>query len=117
MKASGIAWCVCVIVAMAGAAVAADSRSYSRSIEPVWDEAVKAVRDANLELVDSSRAEHWFTMQTKKKTLSKSVGFEVRLTNAGDQTTVTVREIDSPGTKKSAKAIAAFLDSLDRRLR
>ncbi len=117
MKPSKIALLVFLLLAVAGTSDAADSRSYSRSIETVWDEAVKASRDADLELVQSKRSEHWFTMKTPKKTLSKSVSFEVRLTPSGDGTVVTVREIDAPGTKKSLKAIAAFFDALDQRIR
>ncbi len=56
-------------------------------------------------------------MRTPKKTLSKSVSFEVRITQSGDGTMVNVREIDAPGSKKSLKAIAAFLDALDQRVR
>ena len=110
-------WSVIVIaIAVAAVAVAGDSRSYERSIEAVWDEAVKACRDADLVLVDSDRGEHRFRMKTPKKTLSKSVSFEVRLTEGGDGTTVTVKELDHPGSKKSLRAIASFFDALDTRL-
>ena len=117
MKAFQIMCLALAVLGIAVVSIAADSRTYSRSIEPVWDEAVKATRDADLELLESSRAEHWFTMRTPPKTLSKSVSFEVRLTRNGESTTVTVREIDAPGTKKSLKAIAAYLDALDKRMR
>jgi len=83
----------------------------------VWDEAVKAARDAELEVTDSDRSEHWFTMEAPKKTLSKAVNFEVRLTAAGSGTQVAVHSTDKPGSKKSEKNIAAFFDALDKRMR
>ena len=55
-------------------------------------------------------------MKTPKKALSKSVSFEVRLTKSGQGTTVTVSELDDRGSKKSAKAIAAFFEALDARM-
>jgi hypothetical protein len=97
-------------------AAAGDSRMYQRSIEPVWDEAVKAARDAELEVTDSSRAEHWFTMRTKAKTLSRSHHFEVRLVQNGDLTTVTVEATSHPGSKKSRNNIAKFFEALHERM-
>jgi hypothetical protein len=89
---------------------------YQRSIEPVWDEAVKAVRDAGLVLTDSSRAEHWFTMKTEAKTLSRSHNFEVRLEQRGELTTVTVEATDHQDSKKSRKAIARYFAALNDRM-
>ncbi len=94
---------------------AADSRAYDAPIERVWDEAVKAARDAGLVLTDSDRSDHGFTMQTPKKTLSRTVDFEVELNQTGEQTTVAVR-LDREGSKKSAKTIAKYMAALDKRL-
>jgi hypothetical protein len=105
-----------VVIAAAASLPAADSRVYQASIEQVWDEAVKATRDADLDLTNSKRSEHWFTMQTPKKALARTVEFEVSLSHAGDQTTVAVRAVDEDGSKKSAKVIAAYLAALDKRM-
>ena len=106
----------CLLIVVAVAAWAGDSRTYQRSIEPVWDEAVKAVRDADLVLTDSDRSEHWFTMKTEAKTLSRSYHFEVRLSQNGDITTVTVDETDHQGSKKSRNVIARYLAALHDRM-
>jgi len=116
MKTWKIAWLVVMCVAAAAVLSAADVRSYDKSIELVWDEAVKAARDAELEVTDSDRSEHWFTMEAPKKTLSKAVSFEVRLTPSGNGTQVAVHSTDKPGSKKSEKNIAAFFDALDARM-
>ena len=117
MKTNHVFWCV-VVVLMAGALVvsAADSRTYSKSIELVWDDAVKAVRDADLVLTDSDRTEHWFRMETPKKSLKRTVSFEVTLVSTGGGTQVTVRSLDDEGSKKSAKVIAEYLGALDERI-
>jgi len=117
MRALKIACVGIAVVAVAAAALAGDSRSYEKSIELTWDEAVKAVRDAELTVTDSNRSEHWFTMKSQKKTLSKSVNLEVSLTEAGSDTRVEVRELDHAGSKKSYKAIAAYFAALDKRMR
>jgi hypothetical protein len=110
---------VCVTLCMVSVlpADAAETRSYGKSIELVWDETVKAVRDADLVVVDSDRADHRLTMATPKKSLSKSIRFDVELRRSEGETLVTVRSLDKPGTKKSLKAIAAFFDALERRMR
>jgi hypothetical protein len=109
--------CLCIaVLAPAGTAAAGDSRTYDRPIEMVWDEAVKAIRDADLVLSDSKRAEHWFTMKTQARALTRNTHFEVELTQAGDRTTVRVRSTDEEGSKKSIKVIARYLDALDARL-
>lgn len=105
------------VLAAAPIASAAETRSYDRSLELVWDDAVKAARDAELVLTDSDRADHWFTMETPPKTFSSSVGFEVTLERVGDETEVTVRALDRPDSKKSQRAMAAFFEALERRLR
>ena len=117
MKPSRIVCAVAMALVASAVVIAADSRTYERSIELVWDEAVKATRDAELVVTESDRAEYRFRMKTPKKTLSKSVSFEVRLTDTGDGTTVRVTELDDPGSKKSVKAIAAFFEALDARIR
>lgn len=116
MRTSRVSWVALFVLLVAAAAIAGDSRTYSRSIEPVWDEAVKAVRDADLELTDSSRAQHWFTMKTKAKTLSRSRHFEVRLTQSGEVTTVAVEESDHESTKKSRNIIARYFAALHERM-
>ena len=117
MKTRGIAGVVVLAIMVVATAVAASSRTYDQSIELVWDEAVKASRDAELVVTESDREEHRFRMKTPKKALSKSVSFEVRLASTGAGTTVTVTELDDPGSTKSAKAIAAFFEALDARMR
>jgi len=116
MKTSRIACLGAVLIAVAVLAPAADTRVYDAPIERVWDEAVKATRDAGLEVTDSDRSDHVFTMQKPKKTLSKTVDFEVTLHQTGEQTRVDVRSTDDEGSKKSAKTIAAYLAALDKRL-
>jgi hypothetical protein len=109
--------CLCAaVIALASMLPAADSHQYDAPIERVWDEAVKATRDAGLVLTDSDRSENWFTMQTPKKTLTRTVLFEVELNQTGDQTTVSVRSIDHEGSKKSARVIANYFAALDERM-
>ncbi len=109
--------CVVALVAFALVASAADRRSYGKSIETVWDEAVKATRDAELELTDSDRGEHWFIVETPKKSLAKTVVFEVRLEQSGEQTNVVTRDLEGAGSKKMQKTQAAFFDALEKRMR
>jgi len=54
-----------LVVLAAAVAGAADTRTYDHPLESTWDEAVKAVRDADMVLLDSSRSDHTFTMRTK----------------------------------------------------
>lgn len=117
MRTLRVACWLCSFVLVAFAASAADSRAYQRSIEPVWDEAVKAARDAELEVTDSSRAEHWFTMKTGATTLSRSHHFEVRLVQDGETTTVTVQATSHQGSRKSRRSIDRFLAALDDRMK
>jgi hypothetical protein len=116
MKSRSIAALLCLFILAAGVLSAADSRSYQRTIEPVWDEAVKAARDAELEITDSSRAKHWFTMKTKKTTFSRSIHFEVELSQSGEVTTVTVSESDHQGSKKSRNVISRYFAALHDRM-
>jgi len=105
-----------LIIAMAVPALAADSRSYGKPIEVVWDEAVKAIRDADMVLTDSKRPEHWFTMKTEGKTFASTRHFEVELTQSGERTEVSVRAVEEDGSKKSIEVIARYLEALDRRM-
>jgi hypothetical protein len=97
------------------------SRTYNRSIELVWDEAVKAVRDADLVLVDSKRSEHWLSMRSKSK-LSAKRGLHIflKLTRASEgntvMTVVTVRPEDPSKAEKTAKHITRYLIALDKRM-
>ena len=116
MKTSRIACLCAVMIAAAAWLPAADTHVYNAPIERVWDEAVKATRDAGLELTDSDRSEYWFMMASPKKTFSRSVLFEVRLSQTEEQTQVMVRAVDEDGSKKSIKIIAAYLAALDERL-
>ena len=117
MRACRIAAAACVVLLVGGLAVADGSRQYTKSVELVWDEAVKAVRDADLVLTDSNRSEHWFEMKTPEKTVKRTVRFEVRLTSSGSGTQVTVRGTDRAGTDRSDKAIERYLGALDERMR
>lgn len=116
MKTWRIACLISVVIAAAAVLPAADSRTFDAPIETVWDEAVKATRDADLVLTDSDRDEHTFTMQTPKKTLARTVDFEVTLSQTGEMTQVRVRAIAEEGSNKSTKVIAKFFAALDRRL-
>jgi DNA polymerase III alpha subunit (gram-positive type) len=93
------------------------SRTYDRSIEAVWDEAVKATRDVDFVLVDSDRSKHELTMRTKSK-LSAKRGLHMYLnlveTSAG--TRVIVKPADPAKVKKTAKHITQYLQALDKRL-
>ncbi len=113
MKTSRIVCLGACVIAVAVLASAADTRVYDAPIERVWDEAVKATRDADLEVTDSDRSDHVFTMQTPKKTLSKTVDFKVTLSRTGEQTRVEVRSSEE-GSKKSAKTIARYMEALDK---
>jgi len=117
MRSWKIAWVVAVVIAAAAVSMAADSRSYGKSIELVWDDAVKAARDVELVVTDSDRTEHWFTMETPKKTLARTARFEVQLTESGSGTQVTVKATEDAGSSKSEKTIARYLDALEHRLR
>lgn len=107
---------VAVVIALAASASAGDSRSYDKPIEVVWDEAVKAIRDADMVLTDSKRPEHWFTMKTEGKTLARTLHFRVELAQTGSRTEVSVRAVDEGAAKKSAEVIARYLEALDRRM-
>jgi len=107
---------VAVVIAVAVPAVASDSRSYDKPIEVVWDEAVKAIRDADMVLTDSKRPEHRFTMKTEGKTFARTLHFEVELAQTGSRTEVSVRAVDEGASKKSAEVAARYLDALDRRM-
>ena len=116
MKAWRIVWIALLITAV-GVAWAGDRRTYDKSIETVWDEAVKATRDAELDLIDSDRSEHWFIAETPKKGLSGKASFEVRLERSGDHTNVVTRDVEGAGSNKIQKAQAAFFDALEKRMR
>jgi carbon monoxide dehydrogenase subunit G len=105
-----------VVIAFAAPASAGDSRTYDKPIEVVWDEAVKAIRDADMVLTDSKRPDHWFTMKTEGKTFARTLHFEVELAQTGSRTEVSVRAVDEDGSKKSAEAVARYLEALDRRM-
>jgi hypothetical protein len=117
MRFASIACAAVVLLAVAAGVWADDSRTYSRSIELTWDEAVKAIRDAELVLTDSNRSEHWFTMRSSKKSLAKTAFLEVRLTETGGGTQVAVRELENAGSKRSVNAVAKYLAALDKRMR
>ena len=116
MQACRIAGVVAVVLLVASFVGADGSRTYSKSIEQVWDEAVKAVRDADLVLTDSDRSEHWFEMETPEKTLKRTVRFEVQLAGSGTTTQVTVRATHRAGTTRSDKVMARYLEALDERM-
>ncbi len=107
---------VTMVIAATVPAFAGDSRSYDKPIEVVWDEAVKAIRDADMVLTDSKRPEHWFTMKTEGKTFARTLHFEVELAQTGSRTEVSVRPVDEDGSKKSAEVVARYLEALDRRM-
>jgi len=110
--------CVGIMVIAAAAVVwADDSRTYGKSIELTWDEAVKAIRDADLVMTDSNRSEHWFTMRSTKKSLAKTAYLEVTLTATGNGTLVAVRELENAGSTRSVKMVARYLEALDQRMR
>lgn len=106
-----------VLVLAAAAVGAADSRTYQRPIESTWDEAVKAVRDADLVLLDSDRSEHRFTMRTKSwASHKKGRVIEVELNGDELTTTVAVQAADSAEAVKLEKAIGLYLAALDDRM-
>jgi hypothetical protein len=116
-KACTLAGILGVVLLVAAVAGADGSRFYPKSVELVWDEAIKAVRDADLVLTDSNRSEHWFEMKTPEKTVKRTVRFEVRLVSSGTGTQVTVRGTDRAGTNRSDKMIDRYLNALDERMR
>jgi hypothetical protein len=116
MKTATVVFVTAILLAGGMVVSASDSRTYTKGIETVWDEAVKATRDADLEVSDSNRSEHWFRMETPKKTLKRTVHFEVKLTQSGNNTVVTVRSVDDEGSKKSIKTINKYFDALGSRM-
>ncbi len=108
----------CLVVILLGAPLlGADSRSYERPIETVWDHAVKAITDLDFVLIDSDRTEHELTMRTKSKwTHKKGLIMELRLSGDHTHATIYVRAVDPEKVEKTAKHILRYLDALDRRL-
>jgi hypothetical protein len=106
-----------LLVFAAAVAGAADTRTYQRPLAGTWDEAVKAVRDADLVLLDSDRSEGRFTMRTKAWHSSKK-GRTIEVELSGDEhtTTVTARAADPDEEVKLAKAIALYMAALDDRM-
>jgi len=106
---------VAVVVLLLGgvAALAGQARTYEKPIEVTWDEAVKAVRDAELYVADSNRPEHWFVMRTKRKG-----GHEIKVSLFGtlQEATVQVEAVDPEDDQRTAKHVSRFLDALDRRM-
>jgi len=108
---------IAVLVLIAGLAVAADTRTYDRTTESTWDEAVKAVSDADMVLLDSHRSEHTFTMRTKSwHSHKKGREMEVAITGDLQHATVTVRAANADEEAKLAKAIARYMAALDERM-
>ena len=106
-----------LLVLTAVVAGAAETRSYQRPLETTWDEAVKAVRDADLVLLDSDRGDHHFTMRTKSwHSHKKGRVIEVELSGNDLSATVTVRAADPDEEVKLEKAIAEYLAALDERM-
>jgi hypothetical protein len=106
-----------LLVWFTAAAGAADTRTYQYPLESTWDEAVKAVRDADLVLIDSDRGEHRFTMRTKAWHSSKKGRvMEVELSGDHLTATVTVRAADPDEAVKLEKTIAEYLAVLDQRM-
>jgi hypothetical protein len=117
MRTSPIVIAAVMIIAVAAAAIAADTRTYDRPLETTWDEAVKAVRDAELILLDSDRDEHVFTMRTTTwHSRKKGRAMEVELVGGLTSTTVTVRAVNPDDEPKLVKAIARYLTALDDRM-
>lgn len=117
MRRRSIVVITALLILAAAMVGAADTRTYQQPIETTWDEAVKAVRDAELVLIDSDRSEHRFTMRTKSwATHKKGRVIEVEL--SGDQftATVTVRAADPAEAAKLEKAIGLYLAALDERM-
>lgn len=106
-----------VILAATSVVWAVDTRTYQYPLESTWDEAVKAVRDADLVLVDSDRSEHRFTMRTKAWHSSKKGRvMEVELSGDHLTATVTVRAADPDEAVKLEETIAEYLTALDQRM-
>jgi len=117
MRRSALVIATVLFALIAQTALAADTRSYDRPLESTWDEAVKAVRDAEMVMLDSDRSEHWFTMRTKSwYSHKKGRVMEVELTGDHLQATVTVRAADPAEEEKLVKAIARYMAALDERM-
>lgn len=108
---------ITLLIMATGIAGAADTRSYDRPLESTWDEAVKAARDADMVVLDSSRSDHRFTMRTKSwYSHKKGRVMEVELSGDHVSATVTVRAADPDDEEKLAKAIARYMEALDERM-
>lgn len=108
---------IVLLALVAGIAGATDSRTYDRTLESTWDEAVKAVRDVEYVMLDSDRSEHRFTMRTKAwHSHKKGRSMEVEVSGDLSSATVTVRATDPKDAAKVAKATARYLAALDERM-
>ncbi len=107
---------IAAVLALAALANAAE-RSYARPLETVWDEAVKAVRDAELVVVSSDRDNHLLLLRNKAWYSSKK-GLQIRVTLSGSDGAVVVRAeaVDPDTEERLAKAITKYLEALDARL-
>jgi hypothetical protein len=106
-----------LLVLTAVVTLASESRTYQRPLESTWDEAIKAVRDADLVMIDSDRSEHRFTMRTKVW-YSRKKGHAIEVQLSGDEraTTVTARASDPEDEDIADKPIARYLEALDKRM-
>lgn len=108
---------IVLLALVAGVAGAAETRTYDRTLESTWDEAVKAVRDVEFVILDSDRSEHRFTMRTKAwYSHKKGRSMEVEVSGDLSSATVTVRATDPDDATKVAKAIARYMAALDERM-
>jgi hypothetical protein len=109
-----------LLVALAAGTVvtAGESRTYDSSLSVTWDAAVKTVRDVDFVLVDSDRDDNTFEMRTKSKwTHKRGLHMRVTLSPVGPgTTTIEVVAVNPDKAKRLASRIAAYLESLDRRL-
>jgi len=102
-----------LVIGLGALGLASQGRSYSKPLGSVWDEAVKAVRDANYYVSDSNRDEGWFVFHTRRKG-----GHEIKVQLQGNatQTSVKVGALDPSEDEDCEDHVADYLVALDKRL-
>ncbi len=111
-----LGWMIATGLALA-ALVSAAERNYARPMETVWDDAVKAARDAELVVVNSDRDSHLLMLRTKAWYSSKK-GLQIRVTLSGSDGAVVVHAeaVDPETAERLSKPITRYLEALDARL-
>ncbi len=102
-----------LVIGLGTLAVAAQARTYAKSVDLVWDDAVKAVRDVKYYMGESDRDEGWFVFHTRR---TGGHEIKVQLLGSGTQATVQVGAVDPEDDEDCEDHVAKYLAALDKRL-